>query len=407
MFKRYKFVALLVCLCVFSCSIVGTACADDVEFKVYAKQLILDGSLNMAFYVNVTKTEAEDTNTTKTATFTVGSKTGIEGKFDSTLTGYIGDNNQFVEGSVPNEEEHTTCYAFVVELTSVQMADSITGTIKVGDKQGTVESYNVQEYLNALTDNTKDTYNEKAAPLANALKDYGHYALTTLNETNAACASANHATITQSDNTLDDGTNATNAVAGYGIDKNGLTGLTFTLDLMSKTSLVVNLPEGASITDNVNITRTGAWKSEKSEEVTTWTWNETEQATLGDGNGGNGYIHDQTENTITFADISAHELFYKYNIPITLSGTNYTVTVSPMSYVKGALDLVGEVDKLNDSNGTVTDVMKKTLFTEAEQNNTTTVTVENAKKRATNLKNALIALYNYYTETCKYKGLTE
>ncbi len=175
---------------------------------------------------------------------------------------------------------------------------------------------------------------------------------------------------------------------------------------MSKTSLVVNLPEGASITDNVNITRTGAWKSEESNGGTTWTWNETEQATLGDGNGGNGYIHDQTENTITFADISAHELFYKYTIPVTLSGTNYTVTVSPMSYVKGMLDFVATV---NVENLTLTDDMKKTLFTEEEIKATTNsvVTVDNAKTRATHLKNAVIALYNYYAETCKYKGLTE
>lgn len=162
----------------------------------------------------------------------------------------------------------------------------------------------------------------------------------------------------------------------------------------------MNLPTGATITTGQNITRTGAWKSNTANETTTYTWDTSTTADCADGKE---YTHDSTENTITFADISAHELFYKYTIPVTLGEQSYTVTVSPMSYVKGMLEFVKTVDV---ENLTLTDVMKNILFTEAEQNNTTTVTVENAKERATNLKNAVIALYNYYAETCNYKGMT-
>lgn len=62
MFKRYRFVALMVFSYVFSCGIVGTACADDLT--VYAKQLILNGSINMAFYVALDDPDASTEGTT-------------------------------------------------------------------------------------------------------------------------------------------------------------------------------------------------------------------------------------------------------------------------------------------------------------------------------------------------------
>ena len=111
------------------------------------------------------------------------------------------------------------------------MNDPIIGTIIVGSKTGTVTSYTVQEYLNTLT-NDATTYSKEQG-LAKALKDYGHYALTTLNETNTDCKNAGHQDITAANSSLTD--NAKNAVADYGITKDeALKNLGFTLDLMSK-----------------------------------------------------------------------------------------------------------------------------------------------------------------------------
>ncbi len=142
MFKRCRFIALMVCAYVFSCSIVGTACAD-VEFKVYAKQLILDGSLNMAFYVALDNPDASTTGTT----FSINGVVTNNWTFNKNecLTGYIKDG-KFTEGNAPSGETGAaavTLYAFLVELTSVQMNDPIIGTIKVGDKTGTVDSCTV------------------------------------------------------------------------------------------------------------------------------------------------------------------------------------------------------------------------------------------------------------------------
>ena len=191
MFKRCRLIALMVCAYVFSCGIVGTACAAEGDtLTVYAKQLILDGSLNMAFYVALD--ESDLNNSTEETTFSINSVAVEAGDWtfnkDECLTGNI-TSGKFEEADNGN----TKLYPFLVELTSVQMNDPITGTIKVGDKTGTVDSCTVQQYLNALTDATKDTYNANAAPLANALKDYGHYAQITLSETNStAYTAANH-----------------------------------------------------------------------------------------------------------------------------------------------------------------------------------------------------------------------
>ena len=229
MFKRCRLIAVMVCAYVFSCGIVGTACAAEGDtLTVYAKQLILDGSLNMAFYVALD--ESDLNNSTEETTFSINSVAVEAGDWtfnkDECLTGNI-TSGKFEEADNGN----TKLYPFLVELTSVQMNDPITGTIKVGDKTGTVTSYTVQEYLNTLTSDAT-TYSKEQG-LAKALKDYGHYALTTLNETNTDCKNAGHQDITAANSSLTD--NAKNAVADYGITKDeALKNLGFTLDLMSK-----------------------------------------------------------------------------------------------------------------------------------------------------------------------------
>lgn len=376
MFKRYRFVALMLCVCVFSCSIVGTACTDDVEFKVYAKQLILNGSINMAFYVPLGTDELN--NSTEGTTFSINGKETKDWTFNKNecLTGHIDTTNgesKFVEGS--EETDTVKLYAFLVELTSVQMNDPIIGTIQVGNKTGTVESYTVKDYLDTLT-KAENQYPDKTVALANALKDYGHYAQITLSETNTTdYTAANHVAMPNAAGkvTTDSsytGSNEYNAIYDsttlntaktysantqftYSITS-GLTGkdsktIGYTIELDSKTNLVItNLPDGATIGDITVTQETGD--------------DAPESPTL-----------KNEDNELSIADISAHELGYQYEIPV---NTNYTIKVSPMSYINYILNATTE------------------QFTNMGLTGNHPV----------HLQNAVLALYNYYKAERDYRG---
>ncbi len=75
-------------------------------------------------------------------------------------------------------------------------------------------------------------------------------------------------------------------------------------------------------------------------------------------------------------DISAHELGYQYTILVTVSGTTYTIKVSPMSYVHHILW------------GAAYEMSIGTL----DQN------------QLIHLQNAVLALYNYYKAERTYRG---
>ena len=143
----------------------------------------------------------------------------------------------------------------------------------------------------------------------------------------------------------------------------GLTGkdsktIGYTIELDSKTNLVItNLPDNATIGEVTIVQETGDADPEE-----TPLKNLTVDA----------------NNELSIANISAHELGYQYTIPVTVSNTEYTIKVSPMSYInyvqsKSASDL-NTAMSLNDEN------------------------------KAVHLQNAVLALYKYYKAERDYRG---
>lgn len=104
------------------------------SLTVALRQVTLDGSINMAFYVPMTEANATNDSFTKTAAFSGGASGGT---FRLDLVSKDASDNP-------------THYAFAGEVTSIQMADPITAEIHVGDKTVTFAGYTVKKYLNAL-----------------------------------------------------------------------------------------------------------------------------------------------------------------------------------------------------------------------------------------------------------------
>lgn len=239
------------------------------------------------------------------------------------------------------------------------MNDPITGTIKVGDKTGSVTSYTVQEYLNTLT---TGSYDDKTKNLANALKDYGHYAQITLDEAHDEWTlGTDHTEIQANNNNI--GTTITDTLSDYPFTNNTGSSGYYTLDLDSKITLNVYFPK-----DMAGASGATSTVAKMGEDATTGKKTEYEAAVdtkVTPKEDGNYYA-------LSFGDISAHEFDNKYTI--TVGGK--TIEIYPLSYIKTILD--------------------------------TTTTYEQAgvkdDTQLTHLKQAIVALYNYYTATVAYRA---
>lgn len=337
---------------------------------VYAKQLILDGSLNMAFYVPMSDAELSD-GTTKTASFKIGSSEAIEGTFrsDLSLKGHIDSNGDFEEINTDVIDNKVTLYAFVSEITSIQMADAITADITVGAKAVTFEGYTVKKYLSALT--ASSSYSGNAKALANSVGAYGYYAQITLKETNTT----SYGTHTDMDEpaegytvtaqTAAQTTYSTHAMkildeAGTNEVTENPPSVTYTLDLDSKTTLHVYLPSGSSLRDKDGYTGINAISTKSS----TYEINASNVTTQ------NITVDSTTYFDIAFSDIAAHELADIFTIPVTIDSTEYTIQISAMSYVNSVISK-SNTDLISDVSTITTD------------------------DQATHLKQAVLALDNY------------
>lgn len=256
--------------------------------KVYAKQLILDGSINMTFYVEIDDTTLNDTSKTKSAAFTIGSAKTFSGTFSK---------------DVYMDADSKKYYAFIGAVTSVQMADSITAEIKVGDKTVTFAGYTVKDYLDTLTEEGS-TYSEATQTLANALKDYGHYAQVTLNETNTNYAAGNHKAMDANNDSL--GTTVTDDLSGYAFTNGTGSTISYTLDLDSNTVLHVILPAGSYVHND-------AAKTEHDTSLITVDSERTYEMTAVKA-----WTNEDDKNNVyvSFSDISAHELADAFTIPV-------------------------------------------------------------------------------------------
>lgn len=217
--------------------------------------------------------------------------------------------------------------------------------------------------------------------LVKAISDYGYYAQQTLGGSHTPMTKASDIGITATDGK--DDTYASHAIS---IKKSGESveatnsGVTYTLDLDSNTVLHVYLPAGSYVANTTTATEDTASLITKASGSTYETSNIKIDRTT-----------DTTKVDIQFKDISAHELADKFTIPViipittgnTTTKTAYTIQISAMSYVNS--------------------VMSKTyseLNTAAELGEIDTTN----HPKATKLKQAVTALYNYYKATVDYRA---
>lgn len=313
--------------------------------KIYAKQLILDGSINMTFYVEIDDATLNDSSMTKSAAFKIGNADTFSGTFSSDI--YM-------------EADSKKYYAFIGAVTSVQMADPITVEIHVGDKTIKFDGYTVKDYLDTLTAEDS-TYSEATKTLANALKDYGHYAQVTLSETNPNYPNYNHTAMDANNNSL--GTNVDDDLSAYAFkNETGSEEIYYILELDSNIVLHVILPPGSYVNDNASATENdtsliilSSDRVYEMTDVTVWTDELADNRVV-----------------VSFSNIAAQELPDTFTIPAVISGTVSTIEVSPLSYVKLVLDITEDP-----------------VYTEEVLNH---------------WKQSVVALYNYYKATVAYRA---
>lgn len=271
-------------------------------------------------------------------------------------------------------------YAFSCEVTSIQMADPITAQITIGSKTVTFTGYTVKKYLDVLTADTT-TY-AKAAPLANAIKAYGYYAQVTLKDTNTEyCTHKSMDVPTGNYVIAESGLDSANtkyeeehAMKIYDGDSSTVTTtpkVACTLDLDSKTTLHVLLPEGSTLRDANGKTDLDTISTQSS----TYAINST-NVTIG-----NTKISSTTYFDIAFNYIAAQELADKFTIPVTIGETGYTIQVSAMSYVHSILS------KTNSDLNTAANLGESSPY-----------------NKAIHLKQAVTALCKYGEETETYRN---
>ncbi len=392
MIKRCKFiVALALCLCVFAYDTVNIfgdwggrsiAWATDPTFSSNA--LVLSGQLGLYFYM-----KDFDTNTAGTMNFDIANTEAdpsIDYKTDMIIKENSGEQIETQKAKDDNDQD-ITLHGFRCDVNAIQMADEIIATYKYTKastettvtNSSTIDS--VEDYLNKLL--KYDTYGTHVnlVALVNAIKDYGYYAQKTLADTNSK--SLGHKEMTPNNNSLGTTTSLTKShkIKIYTDDNKTAEanteiykGVSFTLDLDSKTALRVYLPKESSLrsaTSDITVkagsitVEAGSANSITNDDV----YKVADNVTTPDSD---------SEFQIVFSNISAHQLGDTFTIPVTINNTSYTIVISPMSYVYAVTLLTYEED------------MKTSMG--LDDNN-----------ELTRFKQAVVALYNYYEKTLAYR----
>lgn len=116
--------------------------------------LTVAGDIGVNYFVDMSMlTDAE--RQSATMEFTINGQTILD-SFDENFKNEAGD------------------YGFTVNITSVQMADTITAVLHIGDRTYNANDYSAQAYYDQLIADP-GTYSEDVINFVKALKDYGHY----------------------------------------------------------------------------------------------------------------------------------------------------------------------------------------------------------------------------------------
>ena len=222
-----------------------------------------------------------------------------------------------------------TLYGYRCYVNSVQMADTIHAQLYSGDNVVLSEDYTAKTYLDRIIA-SDDVFTSKTVNLCKAIKNYGSYVQIPLAAENGWTIGREHAKMKSADKYDDDAVLlAKQGVADYAVSKDSnAPSFTYALYLDSKTTLVVSFD--STITDLKCVSG------------------------------------DVSNNILTIADISAHELGNVYTITGQNGDNTFTVKISPLSYVYGVL-------------------------------------FKDTTEVVTGIKNGVISLYDYYYRTMRYR----
>ena len=208
---------------------------DEYTPQLYGKSLLLDGNIGVVFYVYIPDEDANG-NPIDPSEYEMSFDVNGDTSLNSEPVGYDGD---YVVTS-----GDATAYGFVCYVNSLQMADEIHASLFASSEATTSDldlTYSVKEYL----DTVKERYAEDSAmyKLAEAIRDYGHYAQIMLAKTNGFTLGTDYATL-ESTTTYDDAAISAvkTAVEAYTISRpftegNGISRLPVSLMLDSGTSI--------------------------------------------------------------------------------------------------------------------------------------------------------------------------
>ena len=281
--------------------------------KFATHSLVLSGQIGVNFYMDLRPLSDEERVGTY-MTFTISGK------------GSVPSEPVYFDASQMNSDalyHKFTCY-----VNSIQMADTITATyhwFEDGVEKTVSEDYSIKQYISAF-DAKKESFDATTVALVHALADYGHYVQIFLdaNNDNWSVGKDYAEMDLHFANSYDIDTIKT-AVSGYAIDKVNNTGgdietITYSLVLDSETAIKVYFKPSGDYTG-------------------------TPTVTVGDQS----YTATKTGGryVVVIPKISAHQLINPHTIVFTTTNGTATVTVSALSYVKGALNYYSDADSQN------------------------------------------------------------
>ncbi len=301
-----------------TCPIFAPVCVVTVqgipEFKV--QNLVLSGQIGVNFFLDLDGLTEEERNASYME-FT------ISGKGGTTTTDPFDPNHMNASKKY---------YGFTCYVRSIQMADTITATFHYRDGETISKTYSVDEYFGVFDQHASENP-AKTVALVHSIADYGHYMQIYLASVNGFkigtdyAESARH--YTESYDYADILSKVEPEAIARALGTSKVEKANYRLQLGSETTLDVFLKttDGSAPTD-VTVTI--------SEQVTGIT---TTKAYTPEKQADGRYL-------VTIPNISAHKLGDRITITGNAEG-NFTVEVSPLSFVRDVLTHETKTESLN------------------------------------------------------------
>ena len=277
-----------------------------------AHNLVLSGQIGVNFYMDLRAlSDAECVGTYMTFT--------ISGK------GSVSSEPVYFDESMLNSD--VLYYKFTCYVNSIQMADTITATyhwFENGAEKTVSEDYSIKQYISTF-DAKKESFDATTVALVHALADYGHYVQKFLSQNRGWQIGKDYAEMDLYYAENYDIEAIKTAVVDYAIVKddrtNGdLTAINYSLLLDSETAIKVYFTPSSDYTGTPAVT------------VDNQSYTATKTG---------------RQWVVVIPNISAHKLINSHVVVFATTNGTATVTVSALSYVKGALDAYTDADSQN------------------------------------------------------------